>query len=193
MAYPSIIEIIGAFTGLISVWFATRPHIATWHFGIISQIAYFIIFYGAQLYSDMFLQIFYTVLCVYGIKNWGQSDDLPITFLSKSIKIRDIVILSLASVLWGKVMYCLPFWFPQLFPNAASFPYLDGFIGVTSVFATFYQAKKRFEAWWLWLIVDIIAVPLYWYRNLHFTAILYFIFLVMAVVGYLNWQKKLRV
>ncbi|MEY4926871.1 MAG: hypothetical protein RI894_1307 [Bacteroidota bacterium] len=193
MDYPSTLEIIGAATGLVSVYFATRPHIATWHFGIISQIAYFVIFYDAQLYSDMFLQVFYTVLCIYGIKNWGAANDLPITVLPKSIKLRDSILLVSMGLGWGTVMFYLPVWLPSLFPQAAAFPYLDGFIGVMSVFATFYQAQKRVESWWLWLVTDIIAVPLYWYRELHFTAILYAIFLAMAFIGYQSWQKQLKV
>jgi nicotinamide mononucleotide transporter len=189
LVFPSIIETVGIATGLASVLFATRAHLATWHFGILSQLAYFVVFYQAQLYSDMFLQIFYTILCVYGIVNWGKAADLPISTLSSRAVLRDSCLILLASLIWGTLMRYLPVLLPALFPEPAAMPYLDGAIGVLSVFATIYQAKKRIETWWLWLIVDAVAVPLYWYRELSFTAILYAVFGAMAFLGYLNWRK----
>ncbi len=189
MQIPSIIEITGITTGLASVFFAIRAHVSTWYVGIISQIAYFIIFYESQLYSDMFLQIFYTVLCVYGIVNWGKSDDLPVTTVSKKELLRDFCILVFSVFLWGNMMKNLPVWLPTWFPEPAALPFVDGAIGVFSVMATVYQARKKLESWGLWLIVNCIAIPLYWYRGLQFTTLLYLVFLVMAFVGFYNWKK----
>lgn len=79
---------------------------------------------------------------------------------------------------------------PLLFNLPSAFPYIDSFILVMSVMATFMLIRKKMEAWWVWLGVDIIATYLYYIKDVKVYALLYAIFCVIAVIGAVEWTKK---
>src|SRR5690606_2689247 len=73
LKYPiSYVELIGTLFGLISVYFATKANILTWATGIINELFLFILFFQVQLYADMFLQVYFFVITLYGWYNWKQ-------------------------------------------------------------------------------------------------------------------------
>ena len=74
LGYPlSFLELFGTLTGLVTVWLAARAHILTWPTGLINNLAFFLIFYQVQLYSDMLLQIYFFVISLYGWWYWQRS------------------------------------------------------------------------------------------------------------------------
>ncbi len=73
----------------------------------------------------------------------------------------------------------------------ADAPYVDGFILVGSVVAQLLTARKRLESWWLWIIVDCVAVPLYASRGLYFLSGLYAVFIVLCVMGMREWRQSI--
>jgi nicotinamide mononucleotide transporter len=202
--YPvSVVELIGVVFGLASVWLAATANRLTWYVGLVSQIAYFALFYQYQLYSDMFLQVFFTVFGLYGMFAWRneKSDTLGantvgqitgIGFMNQNQRVFSIIGIVFLTLIWGFTMQKLPVLLPQYFPQPTSAPYLDGTIGVLSVFAAFYQTKKYVEFWWLYIVVDILATGLYFYKNIPFSGLLYAVFLIMAVVGARKWAEMVR-
>ena len=70
-------------------------------------------------------------------------------------------------------------------------PWPDGSVLVLSLLATWAQARRRIESWVLWIVVDLISIPLYWSRSLPLTAILFAIFLVLCIAGLVSWSKRL--
>jgi nicotinamide mononucleotide transporter len=202
----SWIELCGSVFGLVSVILAARANVWTWYTGLVSQIAYFAVFYQIQLYSDMLLQVFFTVLGFYGMLTWRKpknnnqtaentkiadtQTDLRIGYMPIKARIWGGVALIFTTIIWGFVMSKLPILLPQYFPSASSATYLDAAIAMMSVFATFYQTRKFVEFWWIYIVVDVLATGLYWYKGIPFTAVLYAIFLVMAIIGAREWQQK---
>ena len=71
----------------------------------------------------------------------------------------------------------------------ASFPYEDAFITIASLVAQYLMIKKVLHSWMFWIVVDVVAIGVYWYKGLYFTTGLYVLFLMMAVIGYLEWRK----
>jgi len=155
--------------------------------GLIAAVLLFIvIFYQVRLYSDLILHIVYVFLQIYGWHHWlfgGQGRDrLPVTVLA-SFKLG-IWVIACASgaLLWGHLM--------ARFTDAA-LPYPDAFTTVASLIAQWLLARKRLDAWYFWIAVDIAAVGIYFSKGLFLTTGLYAVFLLLAVTGFFTWKKRL--
>jgi nicotinamide mononucleotide transporter len=177
------LEIFGSFFGFMSVYFTIKQNIWCWYFGLLQVVLYCFIFYTAKLYSDMILHVIYILLQVFGWYNWkyGGSDQ---STLRITIEINSPFWISLtvvATFLSGYIMQT---------KTDASYPYEDAFIMVTSLVAQYLMIKKVLVSWFFWIVVDVVAIIIYFYKGLYFTTVLYIFFLVMAIIGYLEWKKS---
>ena len=83
-------------------------------------------------------------------------------------------------------------WLPAIFPEPADLPTLDATTTIMSFAAQFLMMRRRLESWVLWIVVDVIAIGLYWYKDVPFVALLYLIFLINAVYGFIAWRKAMQ-
>ncbi|MEP7195631.1 MAG: nicotinamide riboside transporter PnuC [Saprospiraceae bacterium] len=191
--YPvSYIEFIGSIAGIIAVWLAAKSKLLTWPIGIINIVLFFFIFWQVQLYSDMFLQIYFFGISLYGWHNWKREkqDTIPIKILSNRSRINNLILILIASIFFGYIVSNLPQYFPAIFNKPAAFPYLDTFVGVSSIVANTLMAKRIMENWLLWIAINIVCVGLYLAKDIAFVALEYFVFLILAVVGHVSWQAE---
>jgi len=192
----SFIEFFGTITGLISVWLATKTNIHTWTIGILNVIAFYIIYYQIQLYSDMFLQIFFFGTSVLGILQWLKkkpvNNDKKVSILKPKSQITISLSIVILTIILGYLIARIHIYFPEYFHNPASFPYPDALTTVLSIFATFLMAYKRIECWILWILVDIISIILYFQKGVLFISLEYIVFLLMATSGLFQWLKSIR-
>jgi len=183
LAATTLLEWIGTASGFACVYLAARQNIWNWPIAIISVIAYSILFYEYQLYGDAVLQIYFMATSVYGWYYWikrKESDKKPIAKLSNT---------GILKVVMGGIMLTfLMGWFLDNYTDT-NVPYADGFCTAISFIAQFLMTRKILQNWILWIVVDICYVPLYLYKDLMLTAILYTLFLALAVMGYLEWKK----
>lgn len=180
------LEWIGAITGVYCVYLAAKQSIWNWPVAIISVVAYTIVFYKSMLYGDAALQIYFLGTSVYGWYFWlkkKERDDKPVTSLNAREYIIAIVITLIFSVLIGVFL-------KKFTPT--NVPYIDGFCTAVSFVAQILMTRKVLQNWVLWIFVDICYVPLYIYKNLYVTAILYIILLILACLGHIDWQKEYR-
>jgi nicotinamide mononucleotide transporter len=192
--YPmSYTELLGTLFGLVSVYLASRTNILTWPTGIVNEVFLFVLFFQVQLYADMFLQVYFLIVTLYGWYRWrNPAADQRITTLSlRSIGLV-IAILITATFGLGYLIQHLHEWLPDWFIHPASYPYTDSFVMAASMIANFGLARKKLENWLLWIIIDIICVALYIKKGIYFLAIEYVIFTFMASYGYFNWRKQFR-
>ncbi len=191
----SYIEFIGTSLGLISVWLATKANIHTWTTGIINVMAFFVIYYQVQLYSDMFLQVFFLLSSFFGIFQWFRKkpeyEDKKITTLNVKYLMVLLASIVILTALLGIFMSHIHLICPVYFTKAAAYPYLDALTTTLSVFATFLMAYKRIECWALWILTDLICIGLYIQKGITVIALEYFIFLIMASWGFIQWQKSI--
>lgn len=180
------LEWVGTISGFACVYLAARQNIWNWPVAIISVIAYSILFYDYKLYGDAVLQIYFLGMSVYGWYYWVKR---------KEAHLKPIVSLSNAELikvcLGGIILTGLLGWFLDNFTDT-NVPYADGFCTAISFIAQFLMTRKYLQNWILWIIVDICYVPLYLYKNLGLTAVLYTLFLALAVMGYLQWRRAYR-
>lgn len=186
----TVVEIIGFVTGALCVWGVARQRLWSWPVGIVNNAAFLILFLGTGLYGNAVLQLIFAGLAVYGWITWlrGRADssatnDLPVTAASW----RGVVVMAGAIVL-GTAVGALVL--NTGTDSTAAIP--DAFILVGSLGATFWQARKTIQHWWVWIAIDIVSVPLYISRGLLLTGLLYMIFLALCVYGLIDWQRKRR-
>jgi len=193
IGYPiSYVEMIGTLFGLISVYLATKTNILTWATGIVNELFLFILFFQVQLYADMFLQVFFFVVTLYGWYKWKKipkENSVSKTVLKTKILIISTIVVG--TTLVGFLISNLHWYFPQYFKTEASYPYVDSFVMVSSIFATILLAQKKIETWYLWIVVDIVCVFVFFKKGIAFLALEYFVFLGLASYGFLNWKKQL--
>jgi len=200
LGYPlSWIELIGTVLYLWSVWLIARRNMLTWPVGIISVILYMLLFYQIRLYADALEQIYYLGASAYGWWLWRATlqsneeteDETTQVFYSTPRTIGLVVVATLIlSVLTGWFISQAHVIIPALFPEPAAVPYLDALTTVMSFTAMLMMAQKRTESWIYWIIVDVIGIFLYYSREVRFISVLYVILLVMAINGFITWNRN---
>jgi nicotinamide mononucleotide transporter len=194
MQYPvSYLELIGTVSGLLSVYYASRTNILTWPTGIVNEIALFVLFFQVQLYADMFLQVYFLVVTLYGWYNWKmKAGDLPVRRLSNKGVVTYSTLLILGTAVAGSLIRQLHNWLPAYFPLPAAYPYVDAGIMTASILATILLARKQVETWVLWIAIDIVSVVLYYVKGVYFLSLEYVVFLGLATAGLINWKKSME-
>jgi len=198
--YPmSYLEFFGTILNIISVWLVVKHKIWTWPIGIVAVVLFGVLFYQIQLYSDLIEQIYYFITGFYGWWAWSRygkkdKEDKPVKISFNTIEsnIKYVVVIVIATLIMGYYVGRLHIYFPNIFLEAASYPYLDAFTTVMSFVATILMIRKKIESWYLWIIVDIIGIALYFIKEVKFISILYLIFLVMASSGLYRWSKEFK-
>ena len=186
----SAAEIIASLTGLVNVWLTVKNSIWNWIWGIISVALFGCVFFQSRLYSNAGLQILYFLpMQFYGWWMWAQggpkkSDDLPITLLSPRSRAAWSAVTLGLSVALGSLM--------SRYTHAA-LPYWDAAVTAMSIVGQYLLARKVFENWVLWLAVDLISVfYLFPKQQLNVTTGLYMVFLVLAIMGMVEWRGIMR-
>lgn len=194
--YPmSLIEIFGTITGLITVWLAARNNIITWPFGLINVSSFFIIFWQVNLYADMFLQVYFFSMSVYGWIFWYQQKNViqKISIINNRARIYSIVLMIALTAGLGYFISNIHIWFPQIFLKPASYPYFDSYTTVLSIVATIWMARRIIESWVLWILVDIVAIAIYFLKGIKLVSLEYVIFLIMSVYGLIAWIREYKI
>lgn len=182
----SLIEIIGLVFGVLAVWLLIKQNIWTWPVGIVYIVASLYIFYSARLYADLGLHVFYLLMHVYGWHYWLKGGTRTESTLAVS-KENQQTLLSLLALCAVAIFIS-----GTLFSNYtdADLPYWDNTTSILSLLAMWLQSRKKIECWALWLVIDILAAGIYFYKEIYFYSLLYFVYLGMAYLGYIAWQKS---
>jgi nicotinamide mononucleotide transporter len=191
--YPiSYVELIGTLFGLISVYFASRANILTWGTGIVNEVFLFILFFQVQLYADMFLQIYFFIVTLYGWYKWNsKTAESKISETSFRNKIFLTVTILIGTLISGFLFTNIHLYLPTYFKIQAAYPFTDSFVMVSSIIATILLAKKKIENWYLWIAIDLVCVVMYFKKGVYFLSLEYFIFLELASYGLYHWKKQL--
>ena len=184
-------EIIAASFGLLSVWYAKKANILVYPTGIISVVLYVYICQKAQLYADMGINAYYFIFSVYGWIMWSRKDEnkeeLPVTYSNRKIWVISVGIFVISIAI---IQVLLRIFKADDAAYWASFvPYTDTFTTAVAIIGMWLMARKKVENWLFWIATDVVSVPLYLYKALVFTSLQYFVFLILAVLGYIEWRK----
>ena len=191
MNYELIIELIAVATGLISVWYSKKINVLVFPIGIISVLLYVFIFVKNGLFANAVINFLYFVISVFGWWNWikdngqqttdnrQQSESLTVTFLNSK---QRLVTLAIVLVL---------LFVSKIFSSDTT-TFLDYLTGVLGLGGMLLTALKKVENWILYLLCDIILIPLCIYNGLYLTVLQYIIYAIIAVMGYISWSKEAK-
>jgi nicotinamide mononucleotide transporter len=145
-----------------------------------------VVFWSAGLYADAGLQIVYVVLGLYGWWAWLYGGARRSRLVVRSTSRAEWLGLAVAGVLLTGGLWLF---LDRL--TSSTVPLADAVTTALSLLATYGQTRKLVENWWLWIAADLIYIPLYGYKDLWLTAILYVAFLVLCVLGLRAWRRAL--
>ncbi|MET3129854.1 nicotinamide mononucleotide transporter [Oxalobacteraceae bacterium GrIS 1.11] len=177
------LEVISFVLAIINVLLNIRQSHWAWLFAIISSATYGLVFFDAKLYGDMGLQLLFIAISVWGWLQWlrgaGGGASLPVTRLDR----RGLGAVAVAWLLGFVALAC----FLKSYTDT-DVPYADGFLTAGSLLGQLLLSRKKLENWHIWIAVDALYVGLYLYKHLMLTAILYAVFVAMAIMGLRAWR-----
>ena len=180
----SLVEAIASLLGLINVFLVVRRSIWNYPFALAMVTLYAWVFFRERLYSDALLQLFFLAVNLYGWWNWmrarADTGEVRVETLHARDRIGWGIACASVAALWGYGMH--------RFTDAA-YPWWDGSIAVISIVAQILQSRRNWESWLLWILVDLLAVPLFAIKGLWPTAALYCLFLALSGWGLIDWLK----
>jgi nicotinamide mononucleotide transporter len=178
------LELISFLLSLLTVGLNIRQIHWAWLFSILSSALYALVFFEVRLYGDMGLQFVFILVSVWGWSQWlrgaREGGKLSVSYLSASERWRSGAI--------GLSMFFLLYLFLK-FCTDTDVPVADGFLTAGSLLGQALLSRKKIENWTVWIVVDVLYVALYLYKNLMLTAILYAVFVVMAIHGARVWKS----
>ncbi len=180
------LELIGVLFGLLSVYFSVKQNIWTWPTGIVSVSAFGFLFFNIKLYADMCLQIFFLWSCMQGWYFWLKGGENKTALHISRLTRQQIILVAvglMASVAGIGFLF-------NTYTDAA-LPYLDSTASGMSVVAQLLMMRKKFEHWYVWIAVDVLSIGIYIFKEVHLTAGLYLVFLMLCIKGLAEWKKEL--
>jgi len=185
------IEIIAASLGIIAIYFQIKVKPFYWVISLLVSSMYIIIYFLAKLYADMSMQFYYVGMSIYGLYVWlsgNNNSDKKTIPISKIKDLKSWLLIALISALSFFIIgYIL-----KKFTDS-NVPWWDSFTTSLSFVATWMLARKKIENWLIWIVVDATSVVLYIYKQLYPTTILFIILTLLAIVGYFQWKRELRI
>ncbi|MBT2530753.1 nicotinamide mononucleotide transporter [Arthrobacter sp. ISL-48] len=183
----SWIEVIGFLTGAACVYGVARQELWNWPVGILNNACFMILFLGAALYGEAVLQVIFAAIACYGWYNWirgnartAGKNDLPIRHASWTEAFVGFGATAAGTAAVAMVL---------THGTDSAVPWPDAFVLTASLVATYGQAKKIFQHWYVWILIDVVSVPLYFSRGLTLTAVLYIGFLFLCIYGLIGWKR----
>ncbi|MDD3195454.1 MAG: nicotinamide riboside transporter PnuC [Paludibacter sp.] len=182
------LEVIGTLLSFAYLWLSVKQKIGLWIFGFLGAVVYTIVFFESKLYAAMSLQLYYLWVSVYGWYSWKKSkastgEELPVRLTR----------FNEWPVLLGITLIIMLIYYALLSMGTDSpIPGADSFITAFSIIATWMLARKQIEHWLIWIVVDLVAVGIYFMQGLYSTSILFLVYGIMAVIGWFQWRKSLK-
>lgn len=181
------LEALSFVFNVVCVYLNTKENVWAWPLGIIGIVCFMILAYYSQLYSDVGLQVFFLASSFWGWYQWLYGG-----------KQKESLQVASASIVWVLASFAIllitfPFlgWLTDTYTDT-NVPYFDAFPVTLSIIAQLMLARKIIENWYLWIVADVVYIALFLYKDLYLTALLYAIFLVLCVLGLVEWRKSME-
>ena len=184
------LELIAVVTGIISVWLAKKENVWLYPVGIISVVLWIYLCWIGSLFGQSVINLFFFAMNVYGWYNWLRRDEnnQPNVVINSNTINQNIIMVFASVILAGLIYFML---LPLQEENALmEFVVLEAIITALNFVAMWLMAWKRLEHWLLWIIGDIMCIPLFIYKDYPLGVIQFLVFIVIAYLGYKEWKLK---
>lgn len=182
----SLWEAIAVVFGLLSVWYSKQENILVYPTGIIGVVIAVYLTLRAGLYAEAGINAYYFIMSVYGWYYWTHADpNKPQVPVTRSDRKEHLIALGITAVAFVVIRFGLDF-------TDSDVPNLDAITTATAITGMWLMAKKKLENWVYWIVTDLIATPLYFYKGLYFFSFQFLAFTVLAIWGYFSWRSSLQ-
>jgi len=179
---PSALELAANLLVAGSIWLAARNSALTWWATIAGCALFAVLCYQHQLYADVVLQLFFIAAAFWGLFSWRSAQALTIRQLPSKYLLPYLTAALLVAALYGALLHA---W------TDAYAPFWDSMVLTLSVLAQLLLIRRYLQNWWCWLLVNSIAIPLYYHRGLELTAAFYALYWFNAAYGLWQWRQWL--
>ena len=187
--YLIALELVAVVFGVISVLYARKNNILVYPTGLISTILYVYILFEFQLYGDLIINFYYTIMSFLGWYLWSKTkdghDEFPISIINR----KEILVSTLIFTI-TLTFVALVYHFFDKFTDWTA--YVDALTTGLFFVGMWLMAKRKIENWMLWIIADAISIPLYFYKGLTFSSFQFILFTIIAILGYKEWKRFLQ-
>jgi nicotinamide mononucleotide transporter len=186
----SLLEYIAVFAGIASVWYSRKENILVYPVGLINTVIYIYISIKGDLFGEASVNLYYTVMSIYGWIIWTKRDQqknilLHITFSNRKEWFNELLFFFAFYI----VIYFALQYLKTAF-DANTIPFADAFASATAYTGMWLMARKKVESWYWWIATNMASIPLYFIKGYVFTSFLFLVLLVMAFFGLTEWQKR---
>jgi nicotinamide mononucleotide transporter len=187
------LEAIAVVAGIASVYYSRKENILVYPVGLINTIIYIYISLKGQLFGEASVNLYYTIMSIYGWILWLKKDEqhhtiLHISFSSRKQWFQQFgFFIFCYVVIFSALTYLQKEFAPGAIPSADAFASASAFTGM------WLMARKKVESWWWWIATNIASIPLYFVKGYVFTSVYYFILLILAIAGLIEWRRRAKI
>ncbi len=187
----TLLEFIAVVTGIASVFYSRKENILVYPVGMVSTIIYVYISIKGQLLGEASVNMYYTIMSIYGWWLWSKRNrqQEKILHISSSNAKQWTQQLLFFAAFYVIIFAALTYLKRDFAPGAI--PWADAFASATAYTGMWLMAKKKLESWWWWILTNIASVPLYFSKGYVFTSFQYLVLLILAVSGLIEWKRKI--
>jgi nicotinamide mononucleotide transporter len=183
-------EFIAVLAGIASVWFSRKENILVYPVGLINTVTFIFISIHGNLYGEASVNLYYTIMSIYGWKLWAKRDEqqqhaVQISFSTAREWIQQLAFFGIS---YGIIFGALT-WMKQAFAPEA-IPWADALASASAYTGMWLMARKKVESWYWWIITNLASIPLYFIKGYVFTSFQFIVLLIMAVAGLYSWRSK---
>jgi nicotinamide mononucleotide transporter len=190
MRQTSLLEYIAVFAGIASVWFSKKENILVYPVGLINTVIYIYLSMKGHLLGEASVNFYYTVMSIYGWFLWAKRDEkqdykLHISFSNSRDWKNQLMFFT---AFYFAIYFALQYLKTDFAPGAI--PWADAFASASAYTGMWLMTRKKVESWIWWIITNIASIPLYFVKGYVFTSVYYFVLLILAMYGLIEWRKK---
>ncbi len=188
------IEAVAVFMGIVSVWYSRKENILVFPTGIINTTLYIYLSFKGHLLGEASVNLYYTIMSIYGWYWWSRKKEdhitniLQITISNTKQRVQQVLVFF---AFYAILFFGLQFLKTNFAPDAI--PWADALASASAYTAMWLMAKKKVESWAWWIITNITSIPLYFIKGYAFTSFQFIVLLILAIAGYIAWNKKAKV
>ena len=187
-AFEIILECLAFGFGIISVIYAKRENILVYPTGITCTLITMYFMFNERLIGHMMVNLFYTLMSIYGWWNWSRKENDVVKVKISTFGFKDF---PKATLIFFFIVFISYFLHDYFNTDLGAYASLDIFTSGIFVTAMWLMANKKLENWVLWIIGNVITIPLYFGSDKIILSVQYIIFTILAIQGYLQWKKSL--
>ena len=188
----SALEFIAVLAGIASVWFSKKEQVLVYPVGLINTTIFVYLSFKGHLLGEASVNIYYTVMSVYGWWLWTRKNEqqervLHIQFSTQKELLQQLLFFAAFYVVLYTALY-----FSKTSFAPGAIPWADALSSAAAYTGMWLMAKKKVESWYYWIATNIFSIPLYFVKGYVFTSVQFFVLLMLAVAGLIEWRKKAK-